>query len=273
MIEMNSEPLVSVIMGIFNCEETLSEALDSVINQTYQNWELIMCDDGSTDGTYLIAEQYTQMHNGRIRLFRNDENKGLNYTLNRCLKEAKGDLIARMDGDDTCSPDRFQKEVDFLFRHPDLAIVSTDMDFFDDNGKWGKTTVKDFPESKDFINATPFCHAACMVRREAYERVDGYSVDTKLLRVEDYHLWIKMYEKGFKGGNIKEALYQMRDDRNAIKRKKFLYRLNEAYVKGYAIKHLGLSKLQYISCIKPILIGLLPNSLYTFLHHRKAEKK
>ena len=101
-----------------------------------------------------------------------------------------------------------------------------------------------------------------MVRKEAYEKVKGYSISDRLLRVEDYHLWIKMYAKGFKGMNLQEPLYSMRDDRNAQGRRKFKYRLNEAYVKKVAIRN-------YVWCLRPIIIGLLPGSLYRILHRKK----
>ena len=88
----------------------------------------------------------------------------------------------------------------------------------------------------------------------------------RLLRVEDYHLWIKMYEKGYKGINIQEPLYLMRDDRYAQGRRKFKYRVNEAYVKAYAVKALGMKKKNYIYCLRPIIIGLLPKNVYRILH-------
>ena len=108
-----------------------------------------------------------------------------------------------------------------------------------------------------------------MVRKEAYQAVDGYSVSDKLLRVEDYHLWVKMYAKGYRGMNIQEPLYSMRDDRDAQGRRKFKYRLNEAYVKKIAIQELGLKKRSYIWCLRPIIIGLLPRSIYRSIHRKK----
>jgi glycosyltransferase EpsE len=111
-----------------------------------------------------------------------------------------------------------------------------------------------------------------MVRREAYEAVGGYSVDKKLLRVEDYHLWIKMYAKGFKGYNIGKALYQMRDDRNAYSRRKFRYRLNEAYVRLLVVKELKLPFYGAIYALRPIIVGLLPKKLYDILHKRNLSK-
>ena len=261
---------VSVIMGIYNCENTLEEAVESIINQTYSDWELIMCDDGSKDQTHKIALKIKETYPNKIVVLKNEKNQGLNYTLNRCLSVAKGKYIARMDGDDLSCLTRFEEEVKILDNHPQYSIVSTDMSFFDENGVWGKTHVTEFPRERDFLSSTPFCHAPCMVRREAYLAVDGYSVSQKLLRVEDYHLWIKMYGKGYKGYNIQEPLYMMRDDRNALNRRKFKYRLNESYVKAYAIKTLGLPIWAYIYCLKPIVIGLMPKRIYQLLHRMRA---
>ena len=128
---------ISVIMGIYNCENTLSEAIESILDQTYTNWELIMCDDGSSDRTMEIANEYLSKYPDEIVLMKNKKNRGLNYTLNKCLKKTKGDYIARMDGDDICSPDRFQKEVAVLNNNDDIYIVSSDMAFFDEKGVWG----------------------------------------------------------------------------------------------------------------------------------------
>ncbi len=265
----NCDKKISVIMGIYNCASTLSEALDCIINQTYTNWEIVMCDDGSTDDTLKVANEYKNKYPNKIFVLKNEKNMGLNFTLNHCLYESKGEYIARMDGDDTCSPQRFEKEISVLEENPDIAFVSTDMMFFDENGAFGKTNVSSNPTGKSLLFETQFCHAPCMVRREAYMAVGGYSVDKKLLRVEDYHLWVKMYAKGYKGVNIKEPLYQMRDDRNAIKRRKFKYRLNEAYVKAYAIKNLKLPFYSYVYCLKPIILGLLPTFIYKKLHKMK----
>lgn len=103
------------------------------------------------------------------------------------------------------------------------------------------------------------------------EKVKGYSISNRLLRVEDYHLWIKMYAKGFKGMNLQEPLYSMRDDRDAQNRRKFKYRLNEAYVKGYAVKELHLKKVNYIVCLIPVLKGLVPPFIYHVMHRRNLK--
>lgn len=264
--------LISVIMGIYNCEDTLSEAIDCIIQQTYNDWELIMCDDGSSDRTVEIAEKYVEKYPNKVILLQNHQNYGLNYTLNKCLSKAEGKYIARMDADDLCSNDRFEKEIFTLQNEPTIAFVSTNMSFFDENGIWGYSYTKEYPEKIDFLRGTPFCHAPCMVRREAYQAVNGYSEEKRLLRVEDYHLWMKMYKHGYIGKNLAEPLYQMRDDRNAYNRRKFKYRLNEAYVRALAIKELKLPLYGYLYILRPIIVGLLPAKLYNRLHKKSLRR-
>lgn len=268
---MKNTPKISVIMGIYNCEDTLGEAIDSVLKQTEVSWELILCDDGSDDGTYDVARRYHEKYPDKIILLKNEQNRGLNYTLNKCLKAAHGTYIARMDGDDKCSANRFEMELKVLENEADLAIVSSDMEYFDETGCWGRISHPEYPEKRDFVKGTPFCHAPCMVRKEAYEKVGGYSEANWLLRVEDYHLWVKMYAAGYKGKNIHLPLYQMRDDRKAYTRRKFRYRVNEAAVKIYMVKALKLPKWMVVYAIRPIIVGLLPTKVYDILHKKNLK--
>lgn len=260
---------VSIIMGIYNCQDTLDEAIDSILNQTYKDWELIICDDGSSDSTYNVAIKYKIQYPDKVKLIENKKNSGLNVTLNNCLKQAMGEYIARMDGDDISLPERLEKEVEFLDSHPEYAIVSTPMIFFDNEGDFRVDKSLREPKPINFVKGTPFPHAPCMVRREAYEKVNGYSSKEDTLRVEDRDLWLRMYEAGYKGYNLEEPLYKMRDDRNAYNRRKFKYRVNEAKVLKRAIKQFKLPIYNYVYVLKPIILGLLPRSIYMKLHRGK----
>ena len=266
---MEQKEKISVLMGIYNCEGTLREAIDSILNQTYENWELILCDDGSSDGTFAVAKEYQARFPDRIILLRNEENRGLNFTLNRCFKASSGEWIARQDGDDISLPGRFEKEAAALLSHPELAIVSCDMVYFDNQGEWGRSDMPPFPQPEILVTATPHCHAPCMMRREAFLAVGGYTEDKRLLRVEDRHLWLKMYHMGYRGMNLKEPLYRMRDGREAASRRKFRYRLNEAYVSFLAVKAFSFPVWKYFLCFRPLLIGLLPGWAYRKLHRKK----
>lgn len=262
---------ISVIMGIYNCESTLSAAIESILSQTFTDWELIMCDDGSTDNTYSVAETYYSRFPSKIKLLKNSHNLGLNKTLNRCLEVALGKYIARMDGDDICSQDRLEKELAIMEAEPSLAVVSTGMAFFDESGEWGVINHPEQPNKRDFLHGSPFCHAPALIRHDALKAVNGYSEGKRLLRVEDYHLWMKLYAAGFTGYNIPEILYSMRDDRAARKRRKFKYRINEAYVKCLCVKKLRLPMYGYLFALKPIAVGLLPGKLYDRLHKNRLK--
>ena len=271
---MSNKYTVSIIMGIYNCEKTLGEAIDSILKQTFEDWQLIMCDDGSKDMTYNIAKSYVDKYPKKMVLLKNEKNMGLNHTLNNCLKVAQGKYIARMDGDDISVPQRLEKEVIFLEENPQYAVVSTEMIMFDEAGDWGKTTVIKYPQKEDFCKHAPFfCHAACMVRREVFEAVEGYTVDPRLLRVEDCHLWFKVYAKGYKGANLEEALYKMRDDRNATTRRSFNARLNGCYVMFVGFRMIKMPWYRYIYLLKvcavEILKCILPVCVYEFIHKRK----
>ncbi|MBM6713026.1 glycosyltransferase family 2 protein [Phocaeicola coprocola] len=261
---------ITVIMGIYNCADTLIEALESLEAQTYKQFKVILCNDGSNDNTLEIAKAWANIHHNYI-VIENSQNLGLNATLNHCLKYADTEFIARMDGDDRSLPNRFEQEIEFLDSHPEYAIVSGPMHYFDEHGIFKKGKGKGEIKKLDFIAGSPFCHAPCMVRREAYEKVKGYTVDSKLLRVEDYHLWFKMYAAGFKGYMLENPIYEMRDTREAISRRTFKSRLNEAYVKHIGYKMIGLPWWYQSYCIIPIIKGLLPRWLYKWLHQHKAK--
>lgn len=258
---------VSVLMGIYNCAMTLETAVSSIINQTYTNWELILCDDGSSDKTLEVAETLAKK-DSRIIVIKNERNLGLNETLNRCLKEATGEYIARMDGDDDCIPERFEKQVAFLESQSDFDIVSSPMVFFDESGQWGQSYAKQFPSAKDVVEGSPICHAPVMMRKECMDAVGGYTVNRRMLRVEDVNLWIKLYAAGYRCYNIQEPLYRMRNDQNALSRRKYKYRMNSVYVRLCGCRDLKLGVLSYIKAFQPMVKGLIPAKVRHYLRKK-----
>lgn len=261
-------PRISVLMGIYNCASTLPEALDSLYSQTYQNFKIIICDDGSTDNTYEVARKYAE-HHQNIVLIKNDRNQGLNFTLNRCLEYADTEFIARMDGDDISMPLRFEAEIKFLDEHPEYGVVSTPCTYFDENGVFAKGSGQGEVFPRHFIHHSPICHAPCMARTRVFKAVGGYSVDDKLLRVEDYHLWFKIYAAGYKLYQMKESLYMMRDDSNATARRNWKNRRNEFYVRNIGYRMIGLPFYCHIFAFEPLIIYMLPQWIYSVLHKWK----
>jgi len=207
-------------MGIYNCATTLTEALDSLLAQTYQDFKVIMCDDGSSDNTYEVAQSYVERYPGKFILIKNEHNLKLAATLNRCLEYADTEYVARMDGDDISLPERFAKEIAFLDAHPEYAFVSSPMIFFDENGDYRTGVATECPTKEDFAKGVPFCHAPVMMRRSLLLSIGNYTADPRVERIEDYYLWYKFYRAGFAGYNFQTPLYKMRNGRDAFLRRK-----------------------------------------------------
>lgn len=259
---------ISVLIGVYNCADTLCEALDSLYNQTYTDFKIIMCEDGSTDDTYIVAKKYAESKDNII-LIRNERNMGLNYTLNRCLELADTEFIARMDGDDISMPERFATEVKFLDEHPEYGVVSTPCTYFDADGIFREAHGRGEVVAKHFLRRPPISHAPCMARIEVFKAVGGYTVDDRLLRVEDYNLWFKIYAAGYKLYQMPKSLYLMRDDRNAIRRRTWKNRCNEVYCKYTGYRMIGIPWYYWVYALESILIHFLPSFVYKYLHRRK----
>ena len=268
---MEHIPKISVIMGVYNCAPTVTAAVEAVIAQTFTDWEFIICDDGSTDNTYEILVMLASQEQ-RIQLMRNLKNVGLAPTLNHCLEVARGEYIARMDGDDICAPERFEKELAILEKNPQFSLVSCEMEFYDENGVYGISSYKPYPEKKDFFRQSPFCHAGCMMRHTILNELGGYNESEDVYRMEDYDLWFRLYKAGYKGYNLHDILYSMYDDRNAYKRRKFKYRLTSARLlfRSYREFKPGFKYLIYV--IRPIIKGLLPEKLYMYLRKKSLNR-
>lgn len=259
-------PKISVLMGAYNCAETIGKSIESIQAQTVTDWELIICDDGSSDNTIEIVKEY-QNNDDRIVLIQNDKNRGLSYTLNHCLEVAKAEYCARMDGDDLCAPNRFEIQIKFLEEHPEYSFVSSTMKRFDEEGYYDEPVIGDGyePTNMSFVKGSPFCHAPVMIKKEAYDAVDGYRVRPETLGVEDYDLWFRLYAKGYKGFMLENPLYDMFDGRGAAKRRTFKRRMNEAWVRKEGYKALKIPMIKRIFIFKPIAVGLIPQWLYVLL--------
>lgn len=263
---------ISVLMGIYNCAPTLQEALDSLYAQTYQDFKIILCDDGSNDDTLKIAEENARLHEN-VFVIKNPKNMGLNYTLNHCLEYADTEFIARMDGDDISKPERFEVEVKFLDEHPDYGVVSNPCTYFDKEGVFRVAVGRGDIKPEHFIYRSPVSHAPCMARTKVFKAVGGYTVDDRLLRVEGYNLWFKIFAAGYKMYMLRDSYYMMRDDRNATLRRTWKSRKNEFYVKWIGYPMIGLPWYTRIHCFRPLIIGLLPNSLYQKIRRSSFMRK
>ncbi len=260
-------PKVSVVMGIYNCARTLRDAIESVFHQSYGDWELILCDDCSTDDTYRIAQEF-ERKDSRIKLLRNAENMGCNIVLNRCIAAARGEYIAIMDSDDESLSLRLARETEFLDAHPQYALVACAASFFDDEGDFGILRKKEIPDIKDFAYSIPHLHATCMIRRDALTAIGGYGSHRRMTRVEDYYMLVRLYAAGYRGYNLQEVLYRICDNAASYKRRTWQNRMNEVYTFGAAHKLLKLPFYSRIALLRPVLVGIMPNFLYHLLHRK-----
>ena len=264
-------PKISVIMGIYNTNspDMLKAAIDSILNQTFKDFEFIICDDGSTDGTYELVKKLTA-HDIRVRLLKNEKNMGLAFSLNHCLQEASGQYIARMDADDVSLPNRLEKEYLFLEHHPDFALVSCWADLFDEGGVWGLRKNIARPDKKTLLFGPPFIHPTVLMRKSVLEKMGGYRVAPETTRAEDYDLWMRMYAAGFAGYILPEVLFQFREDSGAYSRRKYRHRLEEAKVRYRGFKLLGLLPGAWPYVVKPLIVGLMPQPLLSHLRREKV---
>lgn len=260
-------PEISVLMSVYNSndEDMLRLAVDSILHQTYQDFEFIICDDGSTDGTLETIKKIVN-NDGRVVLIQNIRNSGLAYSLNYCLSIAKGKYIARMDADDISLPMRLYKQIEFLDNNSKYILVGCNAELFDDkNGRWGLRKKKEKPQKEDFLFGSAFIHPTILIRTEILKGLSGYRVCKETLRAEDYDLFMRMYADGYLGYNIQEPLYRFREDNAAFNRRSYKYRLDEAKVRYYGFKKMGILAKSFPYIIKPLIVGLIPQQVLKIL--------
>lgn len=266
-----NNPLVSIIMGVFNEEKTLCRCIDSIINQTYENWEFIICNDCSSDNTLEILNKYAKNDN-RIKILNNEKNLKLAASLNKCLAISKGIYIARMDADDESLPERLEKQVLYLETHPDIDCVGCNRIIFDENGDIGIRISVMYPTKNILKNNTPFAHPTVMMRKKVYDKLGGYTVRKDTMRAEDLDLWISFFAQDFKGYNIQNVLYRYRESLEDLNKRslKAAIETSKVYIRGY--KLLGFSTVTYLYALKPIISAMIPKPIMKFYLKMKLKQ-
>ena len=199
-------PLVSILMPVYNTAPYLKEAVDSILSQTFTDFELIVLNDCSPDNAEEILDPY---NDPRIVRYQGERNAGLANILNVGLDMARGKYIARMDSDDISLPNRLEVQVNFLKSHPDIDLVSVGMQLF---GRKEDVWIREQNPEKNKINAlffSPVLHASSMWRKEPFEKL-GLRFRQEMVPAEDYDLWTRALLAGLRLANMPDILYKYR---------------------------------------------------------------
>lgn len=190
-----------------------NEAAQSVLNQTFGDFEFLILLDGVKRDDLREAIEALAAKDKRVRLLHHHQNSGISRSLNTILRAAKGELIARMDGDDVCLPERFAKQVAYLDAHPDVHILGTWAHEIDPRGE--RIFFKKLPVDHDdivrfMVKRDPFIHPTVMIRKRLFDELGDYSLDPDDDYIEDTELWARALARGFRGHNLEEPLYLFR---------------------------------------------------------------
>ena len=235
---------VSVLMPAYNAAEHIREAIDSILEQTFTDFEFLIINDGSTDNTVDIISEYDDP---RIKLVHNDGNKGLIYSLNYGLEIAQGKYIARMDADDIAMDTRLEKQVRFLEDNPDTSILGTAFIFMGTPHEMHHPNYNEEIRIK-LLDDGAFAHPTVMMRKDSIDSNNiRYNGDYKY--IEDYQFWVEAAIKNLKMANLDEVLLQYRQHSNQVSSQKYneqeetKQRIKLEYLSHYFGKYMNVDEL------------------------------
>ena len=211
---MSNKPTITVLMAVYNGEKYLKEAIDSILNQTYNDFEFIIINDASTDDTPNILSKYQDQ---RIRIIRNLTNLGLTKSLNIGLREAKGEYIARMDSDDIALPERLKTEKEYLDNNPEIVCVGGGTKIINQQNEvtGSKPPITDTELLRFFmIIKNQITHSTVLFRKNLIKDEGGY--DENFKHAQDYALWSKLLRKGYKISNVVQEVLLYRFHQKSI---------------------------------------------------------
>ena len=216
-------PRVTVLLPVYNSEKYIKESIDSIISQSFTDWDMLILNEyGSSEVCTEIVKEYESKDN-RIKVVQNTKRLGLAESLNLGIREARGEYIARMDADDISKKDRFQKQVDFLDSHPNIAVVGSYQHHFGEDIDWVHAPATDPQQCKsNAIFFCDLCHSTLMLRRGVFEKNALYYDNTYL--AEDFELWSRVIDFG-DIANIPEVLgeYRVGEDNITLEKKSKLH--------------------------------------------------
>ena len=213
-VQVSENELISIIMSVYNNEAEILTSIESILNQSYKNFELLVIDDCSTDNT---LKKLKSVNDKRLKIFQNKENIGLTKSLNKLIKEAKGEIIARQDADDTSEPDRLEKQIKCLVGN-ELDVCTT--------RAFRKNSKRKIPNLSFYLPyrivmklKNPFIHGTLMIKKDVLVKVGMY--DENFLYAQDYKLFSDLLKENYKIMTISTPLYHLNMTDNISTNKKF----------------------------------------------------
>lgn len=254
---------VSVLMGTYYLRQDvglLERSIRSILMQSVSTLELLICDDGSSAQAQILLDQLAHKDN-RIRLIRHGNLLTLPAKLNACLSQSSGKWLARMDDDDCSHPQRLEQQINFLETHPEIAFAGCNVNLCRDGQQLGTRCFPEYPTVRDFYFSQPFIHPTLIFRREALLAVGGYSEDKHCILCEDYDLLLRLYTEGYKGANLQEILFDYTMPATSKGNRKMRHRWNEVVTRYKRFSGLDVLPTAWPYVIKPVIVGLLPESV------------
>ena len=208
----NSRPKISVLMPVYNCEKFLKKAIDSILNQTFDNFEYIIINDGSTDNSLNIIKSYEDK---RIKIINNSKNLGISRSLNKGIRQAKGEYLARQDSDDISDEDRFKIQLEYIMNN-DVDLVDTSIIYIDEDDNFIRNYAKRVYNPEETLSHLFFYeinHETIMCKRSLIEKNKIQYYDRP---AEDYCLFTRLAKKGMKSGHIEKPLVKVRERKDSL---------------------------------------------------------
>ncbi|MCB0170099.1 MAG: glycosyltransferase [Anaerolineae bacterium] len=266
----STKPLVSIIIMSYNYGQYIGQTIESILAQTYDNWELIISDDGSTDNSLEVIRAF---NDNRIKLIKSKENEGACAAYNKAYKLCMGKYFTSLDADDYIKSDKLEKQVDFLEAHPDIDILGTYVVEVDEAGMTTVSKFKfeewfnqpyDLNQFENWIWQNHLCHSSVLIRKSTHDRIGEFS--NQLIYLPDYEFWVRCLVNNVKFAVLNDKLTYYRSHSNSVSHNKNTDRF--------------LSEFTYIFCvyIKPYLQKthqeeLFNSAVYRWLTHITSESK
>lgn len=265
---------VSFNMGTRNGSTKLHVVLGSILNQTFQDFEIVICDDASTDDTLEILNEYKESYPDKFVILHNEKCLTVAGAVNRCIEVSKGEYIARIDDDDYCYPERLEKQVKFLDDNKDIDCVGSYMNVYDGNQVTGVRKIEIKPTIETLINGSyTFHNPTILIRTSVMRELNGYDNSEKYRRCEDLEFFYRFFENGYKGYNLDIPLLRYQENSLDYKRRK-----TPNIVKMVKVRKEYRKKLKYpfykdFVYLKPLVFSLLPDNLRYVIKNKVLDKK